>query len=196
VKRLFDIAVSLAATVVLSPILLITAVCVRVFLGGPVLFRQQRPGLNERLFTLYKFRTMKEEYDDEGNLLPDEDRLTPFGLLLRRTSIDELPELFNVIRGEMSLVGPRPLLPEYLSLYNLRQRRRHDVRPGITGWAQINGRNAASWLDRLELDIWYVENRSMMLDLKILASTISKVLRSEGINESGHATVRRFQGND
>lgn len=195
-KRLFDVAAAFIAIVVLSPVLLLAALGVRVFLGKPVLFSQKRPGMHEKIFTLHKFRTMREAFDAGGHPLPDEDRLTRFGNFLRRSSIDELPELFNVLKGDMSLVGPRPLLPEYLPLYSARQRRRHEVRPGLTGWAQVNGRNAQTWKDRLERDVWYVENRSMLLDLKILAATVATVLKGEGISESGHATIRRFPGNE
>lgn len=195
-KRLSDTIIALLATLIFSPLLLFAAIGVRVFLGSPILFRQERPGKNERPFTLFKFRTMDDSIDDKGSPFPDEIRLTRFGSFLRRTSIDELPELFNVLRGDMSLVGPRPLLPEYLPLYNMRQVRRHDVRPGITGWAQINGRNAPTWSTRLEYDVWYVENRTLLLDFKILVATVATVIRSDGITEAGHATVRKFPGNE
>jgi sugar transferase EpsL len=163
-------------------------------LGSPVLFRQQRPGQHGRPFTIYKFRTMSDVRDGQGNLLPDAGRLTPFGRFLRRTSLDELPELFNVLKGEMSLVGPRPLLTEYLDRYTLEQARRHEVRPGITGWAQVNGRNALTWEQKFALDVWYVDHLSFWLDLKILALTGWKVLRCEGISQTGHATMEEFFG--
>jgi sugar transferase EpsL len=193
-KRSFDVAVSVCALVILAPILLFIALLIRVRLGSPVLFRQQRPGRDGAPFILVKFRTMLDARAPDGRLLPDADRLTPFGRLLRRTSLDELPELLNVVRGEMSLVGPRPLLMEYLPRYSARQARRHDVKPGITGWAQINGRNAISWEQKLDLDVWYVQNRSFFLDLKILISTITKTIRSEGISQDGHATMPEFMG--
>jgi lipopolysaccharide/colanic/teichoic acid biosynthesis glycosyltransferase len=164
-------------------------------MGAPVLYRQVRPGLGGRPFTLYKFRTMTEARDAGGRELPDAQRLTALGAWLRRWSLDELPQLFNVLRGDMSLVGPRPLLMEYLPLYDERQARRHEVRPGITGWAQVNGRNALTWPERFELDLWYVENRSFLLDLKILGMTLARVIRGEGINQPGAATMERFRGN-
>ncbi len=194
-KRTFDTVAALAGLVVLSPLLVLVAIAVRVLIGAPVLFRQKRPGKDEKIFTLFKFRTMRNSTDADGALLPDQDRLTGFGRFLRQTSLDELPELFNVLEGDMSLVGPRPLLPEYLPLYDLRQRRRHEVRPGITGWAQINGRNALTWQEKLELDVWYVENRSFLLDLRILAATSRIVGLARGINQPGHATAERFEGN-
>lgn len=180
-KRAFDVAASLAALLVLSPLLLVTAVLVRTMLGTPVLFRQQRPGRHEQPFRILKFRTMTDERDSSGLLLPDSARLTRFGRLLRRTSLDELPELYNVLRGDMSLVGPRPLLMRYLPFYSLRERLRHTVRPGITGWAQINGRNCLSWDERLEHDIWYVEHQSIRLDVSILFRTVAAVFRSKGL---------------
>lgn len=193
-KRLLDIAASLLALVLLSPILTVTALFVRIKLGSPVLFRQQRPGLHGKPFTLLKFRTMNDARDPDGNLLPDEQRLTPFGQFLRRTSLDELPELFNVLRGEMSLVGPRPLLMQYLERYTSEQMRRHEVKPGITGWAQVNGRNALSWEEKFALDVWYVDHLSFWLDLKIILLTIWKVLRREGISQDGFATMPEFMG--
>lgn len=193
-KRLFDLAIAVPALVVLSPVLGVLALLVRWQLGAPVLFRQQRPGLHGRPFTLYKFRTMTEARDAEGRLLPDAERLTPFGRFLRSTSLDELPELFNVVRGDMSLVGPRPLLMQYLERYTPTQRRRHEVRPGITGWAQVNGRNALDWPQRLALDVWYVDHLSFALDLRIIFITMVKILRREGISEPGQATMREFMG--
>ena len=177
-----------------SPLLLFTGVVVALHLGRPVLFKQKRPGLGGRPFYIYKFRTMTEERDENGTLLPDEHRLTKLGRLLRSTSIDELPELFNVLKGEMSMVGPRPLLMRYLDRYTPQQRRRHDVRPGITGWAQVNGRNALSWEEKFELDLWYVDHVSLVLDLKILGMTAWKVLAREGISHTSTATMPEFMG--
>lgn len=194
-KRTVDLAGAAVALVLLSPLMLFAGFAVRITMGKPVLFRQQRPGLAGKPFLLYKFRTMSDGRDSGGHILSDEQRLTRLGNLLRRLSLDELPSLWNVIRGDMSLVGPRPLLMEYLPLYNDEQRRRHDVKPGITGWAQINGRNAIDWNRKFELDIWYVENRSFWLDLKILFFTVLKVFRREGISAEGHATVEPFKGN-
>lgn len=193
-KRIVDVAVALVALVVLAPLLLVLALLVRVRLGAPVLFRQQRPGLHGALFPLVKFRTMTDARDAQGRLLPDGERLPPFGRWLRATSLDELPELWNVLRGEMSLVGPRPLLPEYLPLYSPRQARRHEVRPGLTGWAQVQGRNALDWDERLELDAWYVEHRSWRLDLRILLMTVGAVLGARGISQPGQATAEPFRG--
>lgn len=195
-KRLFDFVFSLVGLLLLAPVLALIAVGVRIKLGTPVLFRQQRPGLHGRLFTIYKFRTMTDAKDQEGNLLPDAERLTPFGRFLRSTSLDELPELWNVLRGDMSLVGPRPLMAQYLERYSEAQMRRHDVRPGITGWAQINGRNSVSWSQRFELDLWYVANYSLRLDLYILARTVWTVFRREGISWNDHATMPEFRGTD
>ena len=180
-KRALDVVAALAGLLLFSPFLLVIAVLVRIRLGTPVLFRQQRPGLHKKPFHILKFRTMTDKRDEAGNLLLDADRLTPFGRLLRRTSLDELPELINVLRGDMSLVGPRPLLMRYLPFYSERERLRHSVRPGITGWAQINGRNCLSWDDRLALDVWYVEYRSLMLDIRIIFRTIATVFRREGL---------------
>lgn len=194
VKRAFDVFVASVAGVLLSPLIAAVAMAVRLRLGRPVLFRQTRPGRHGRPFELVKFRTMTDARDENGQLLPDEQRLTRLGHALRSTSLDELPELWNVIRGDMSLVGPRPLLMEYLPLYTARQARRHDVRPGLTGWAQVSGRNAPEWEDRLEMDAWYVDNQSTWLDLRILARTLSAVLRREGISAEGHATAPRFRG--
>jgi lipopolysaccharide/colanic/teichoic acid biosynthesis glycosyltransferase len=193
-KRLFDLALTVPALLVLSPLLGVLALLVRWQLGAPVLFRQLRPGLHGRPFILYKFRTMTGARDAEGRLLPDEQRLTAFGRFLRSTSLDELPELFNVLRGEMSLVGPRPLLMAYLERYTPTQRRRHEVRPGLTGWAQIHGRNALDWPQRLALDVWYVDHLSFALDLRIMLITVVKIWRREGISEPGQATMREFQG--
>ncbi|MGE8359087.1 sugar transferase [Pseudomonas sp.] len=180
----------------LSPVLVIVALMIRRRLGHPVLFRQVRPGLNGRPFEMIKFRTMLDAIDANGNPLPDAERMTPFGRFLRSTSLDELPELWNVLKGDMSLVGPRPLLMEYLPLYNERQARRHDVRPGVTGWAQINGRNALGWPEKLELDVWYVENQSFRLDVKIIFLTIRKVFIREGISADGEATMAKFTGKE
>lgn len=193
-KRALDVLLAVVAVILTSPLLLGAALLVRLRLGRPVLFRQLRPGHKGELFTLFKFRTMTEERDREGRLADDERRLTPLGRRLRRWSIDELPELLNVVRGEMSLVGPRPLLPEYLERYSSEQRRRHDVRPGITGWAQINGRNDLSWPERLEMDVWYVDHVGLGLDLKILCLTAWRIVTGEGISAAGHATMPRFRG--
>jgi len=194
-KRWCDILVSAFALVTLLPVIGITAALVAAKLGRPVLFRQRRPGKNGRPFEMIKFRSMSDARSADGVLLEDSLRLPRFGQLLRKTSLDELPELWNVLKGDMSLVGPRPLLMEYLPLYNDRQRRRHDVRPGITGWAQINGRNALSWQEKFELDVWYVENQSLWLDFKILIATIAQIIRPRGINQEGQATAARFKGN-
>ena len=191
-KRFFDFIVALLALFLLSPILLITAWRIRQKLGSPVFFRQIRPGFRGKPFEMIKFRTMIDAVDGAGNTLPDSARLTPFGVFLRATSLDELPELWNVLKGEMSLVGPRPLLMEYLPLYNEEQAKRHNVRPGITGWAQINGRNAISWADKFKLDCWYVENQSFWLDVKILCLTVKKVCVREGISAKGEATMAKF----
>ena len=196
VKRLLDIIIAAAALVLLSPALLLLAWQIRRKLGTPVLFRQVRPGRDGIPFVMYKFRTMRDTEDENGRPLPDAERLTPFGRKLRAASLDELPELWNVLKGDMSLVGPRPLLMEYLPLYNAEQRRRHLVRPGITGWAQVNGRNAISWPEKFRLDVWYVENRSLLLDIKILFLTVKKVLDRSGINSEGEATAAKFTGND
>jgi sugar transferase EpsL len=193
-KRLLDLVIASIAIVLLSPALALVALAVRVAIGSPVLFRQRRPGLGGRPFELLKFRTMAEAVDAEGRLLPDERRLGRVGAILRELSLDELPELLNVIRGEMSLVGPRPLLMQYLDRYTPFQARRHEVKPGITGWAQINGRNATSWDERFALDVYYVDHRSLSLDLKILLITIRKVLAREGIAQPGHATMPEFIG--
>ncbi len=193
-KRLFDITASALGFAALSPVLIGVAVSARLKLGSPVLFRQVRPGLHARPFTMLKFRTMTDGRDAAGNLLPDADRLPPFGQFLRRTSLDELPELWNVLRGDMSLVGPRPLLMEYLDRYTPEQARRHEVRPGVTGWAQVNGRNEVPWEERLAMDVWYVDNQSLVLDLKILWMTLSRVFKREGVSAAGHVTMPKFEG--
>nr|WP_299037612.1 sugar transferase [uncultured Psychrobacter sp.] len=193
-KRLFDITAATTALVALSPVYAITAYKVKKNLGSPVLFKQTRPGLHGEPFEMIKFRTMLDAYDNEGNPLPNEQRYTKFGNFLRSTSLDELPELWNVIKGDMSLVGPRPLLMEYLPLYNETQARRHNVRPGVSGWAQVNGRNAISWEKKFELDTWYVDNQSLLLDLKIILMTLKKVVVKEGVNANDNVTMTRFTG--
>ena len=193
-KRAFDIAASASALVVLSPVLAITAYKVKKEMGSPVLFRQVRPGLHGKPFEMVKFRTMKDATDKEGNALPNSERLTEFGKKLRASSLDELPELWNVLKGDMSLVGPRPLLIEYLPLYNAEQAKRHNVRPGVTGYAQVNGRNSLSWEDKFKLDTWYVEHQSFWLDMKILLKTVKKVIIKDGINQSEEVTMTRFTG--
>lgn len=193
-KRAFDLLVASSLLVALSPLMLCLAILVRVVIGRQVLFKQLRPGLHGKPFYVYKFRTMSNDYDVHGNLLPDANRLSPLGKLLRRFSLDELPQLINVAKGEMSLVGPRPLLMEYLPLYSAEQARRHAVKPGITGWAQVNGRNAISWEERFKLDVWYVDHQSWRLDLRICWLTFLKVLRPEGINQNGQATMTKFLG--
>ena len=193
-KRCLDLLLSVIALLLLSPLVIIVALAVLAFLGPPVFFRQVRPGLHGRPFTMIKFRTMEEATDEDGRPLSDEQRLGRFGTFLRASSLDELPELLNVIRGDMSLVGPRPLLMEYLPLYTPEQYRRHTVRPGITGWAQINGRNAISWEEKFELDLWYVDHRSIWLDLRILCLTVMRVFRAENVSHPEHATTERFRG--
>ncbi|EJG1181857.1 sugar transferase [Vibrio parahaemolyticus] len=193
-KRLFDFCASLFGLVLLSPIIALVAWKIRKNLGSPVLFRQTRPGLHGKPFEMVKFRTMKDAVDAQGNPLPDSERMTPFGDKLRNSSLDELPELWNVLKGEMSLVGPRPLLMQYLPLYSKEQARRHEVRPGVTGWAQINGRNAISWEDKFKLDVWYVDNHNLLLDIKILFLTVKKVFVKEGISADGHVTIEPFTG--
>ncbi len=195
VKRLLDLIISLLALIILSPVFLLISILVAILHGFPILFRQKRPGLKGKIFTLYKFRTMRDLIDDQGQPLPDTKRLTKFGKFLRSTSLDELPELINVIKGEMSLVGPRPLLIEYLPLYNNDQSRRHAILPGITGWAQIHGRNAITWQEKFALDVWYVDHWSFWLDIKIILQTIVKVLRREGISQPGEVSAERFTGN-
>ena len=194
-KRALDLSATVLGLLAMSPLLLVLALMVRTRLGSPVLFRQTRPGLNGKPFLMYKFRTMTDERDQSGELLPDARRLTRFGGFLRSSSLDELPELLNVLKGEMSLVGPRPLLMEYLPLYSPEQARRHEVPPGITGWAQVNGRNAIGWDEKFKLDLWYVENRSLALDLRILWLTVAKVFQREGISQQGQATMEKFRGN-
>ncbi len=193
-KRCFDLLVAILALLVLALPLLAIFWLIRYKLGSPIFFRQIRPGLSGKPFNMIKFRTMTNQSDSEGNLLPDSQRLTSFGLFLRVTSLDELPELWNVIKGDMSLVGPRPLLMEYLPLFTDEQARRHEVRPGITGWAQVNGRNSISWEEKFKLDIWYVDNRSFLLDLKILLLTIKKIIKRDGISAQGEATMTEFKG--
>lgn len=193
-KRFIDIIASAIALILLSPVMAFVAWKISKKLGSPVLFRQVRPGLNGKPFTMIKFRTMRDAVDKDGNPLPDSERMTPFGNFLRSSSLDELPELWNVLKGDMSLVGPRPLLMDYLPLYNVEQYRRHEVRPGVTGWAQINGRNAISWEDKFKLDVWYVNNRSLWLDIKILFLTVKKVFIRDGISAEGEATMSRFTG--
>jgi len=194
IKRLLDILFSIFGLILLSPILMIVAILIRIYLGSPIFFTQIRPGLNGKPFKMIKFRTMKDAADKNGEPLPDSERLTRFGKILRATSLDELPELWNVIKGDMSLVGPRPLLMEYLPLYDDRQATRHNVRPGITGWAQVNGRNAISWEQKFELDAWYVEHKSLWLDIKILFLTVKKVIIKEGISADAHVTISKFTG--
>ena len=193
-KRFLDLLLSGIGLILLIPIFILITWNIKRSLGGVVLFRQQRPGYKGKPFLMYKFRTMTDERDEDGHLLPDEMRLTPFGQFLRSSSFDELPELINVVKGEMSLVGPRPLLMEYLALYTPEQARRHEVRPGITGWAQVNGRNAISWEEKFKLDVWYVDNRTLWLDINILWMTLVKVFKREGISQEGQATAEKFKG--
>lgn len=193
-KRLLDIIIASTALILLSPLYAYVAYKVKKNLGSPVLFRQIRPGLHGKPFEMIKFRTMKDVIDEQGNPLPDSERLTPFGKMLRSTSLDEMPELWNVIKGDMSVVGPRPLLMEYLPLYNQEQAKRHEVRPGMTGYAQVNGRNAISWEQKFKLDTWYVENRSVWLDFKIMLQTVKKVIAKDDISEAGEATMTKFTG--
>lgn len=194
IKRILDIISSLLAIIILSPLLAVTAVLVKTKLGSPVLFKQERPGKDEKIFTLMKFRTMTDERDENGELLPDEVRLTKFGKFLRSTSIDELPELFNILKGDMSVIGPRPLLVEYIPRYNEHQHRRHEVRPGLSGWAQVNGRNSISWEEKFDLDVEYVDNYSFATDVKILFMTVLNVLKKEGISSETSATMEVFMG--
>ncbi|UGA54996.1 sugar transferase [Vibrio sp. VB16] len=196
VKRFLDIVVSILLLLLFFPIMLLTSFLVYIFLGSPIFFRQFRPGKNSKTFELMKFRTMRDAQHDGGQLASDEKRLTRFGVFLRSTSLDELPSLVNVLKGEMSLVGPRPLLVEYLPLYNDEQLKRHDVRPGLTGWAQVNGRNAISWQKKFEFDVWYIENQTLWLDIKIMLLTVKKVFLKEGISAVGHVTIEPFRGND
>lgn len=196
IKRFFDIISSLLAIIILSPVLAVTAVLVRIKLGSPVLFKQERPGKDEKIFTLYKFRTMTDEKDENGELLPDEVRLTKFGRFLRSTSLDELPELFNILKGDMSVIGPRPLLVRYLPRYNAHQKRRHEVRPGLSGWAQVNGRNTISWEDKFNMDVEYVDNYSLLMDIRILMMTVVNVLKHDGISSETSVTMEEFMGNE
>ncbi|MBN2282916.1 MAG: sugar transferase [Deltaproteobacteria bacterium] len=193
-RQLFDLAIAVPSMIILVPVLCVIGFLVRLKIGSPVLFRQIRPGLHGRPFTIYKFRTMTDERNKDGSLLPDRHRLTKFGRFLRSTSLDELPELLNVLKGDMSVVGPRPLLMQYLERYTPEQARRHEVKPGITGWAQINGRNAITWEEKFQYDVWYVDNQSFWLDLKIIILTIWKILKREGINQPGQATMEEFIG--
>lgn len=195
-KRIFDLLLAVLGLVILSPILLLAAVLVRIYHGSPVIFTQKRPGFKGTPFHIYKFRTMTDARDENGNLLPDAERLTRLGRFFRSSSLDELPELFNVLRGEMSIVGPRPLLMQYLERYSPEQARRHDVLPGITGWAQVNGRNAITWEDKFRLDVWYVDNWSVWLDIKIIFLTVWKVFKREGISQPGHVSAEEFMGNN
>jgi len=194
-KRFLDIVLSLMAIIVLLPVMFILAILVRVKLGSPIIFKQSRPGKNEKIFNLYKFRTMTNKKDGNGNLLPDVDRLTKFGKFIRSTSLDELPSLINIIKGDMSIVGPRPLLVEYLPLYSVEQKQRHLVKPGLTGWAQVNGRNVTTWEQRFINDIYYVQNMSFMIDVKIIIQTFKKVIARKNISSDGQATMSRFSGN-
>ncbi len=193
-KRVFDIFLSLFLIIILLPIIIFTAILVYFKIGTPIIFKQTRAGLNDKIFTIYKFRTMSQERDKNGKLLPDDKRLNKIGLTIRKTSLDELPQLFNVLKGDMSFVGPRPLLEEYLKLYNKEQRRRHSVIPGITGWAQVNGRNAISWEEKFKLDICYVDNHSFLLDLKILWLTFLKVIQRSDISSNSYVTIEKFKG--
>ena len=195
-KRIIDFLIALWALLFLLPVILVVAIFIRFKLGSPILFTQDRPGLNGKVFKMMKFRSMLDAKDKHGNLLPDNERMTKFGAFLRSTSLDELPGLFNVIKGDMSLVGPRPLLVQYLPLYSSEQAKRHNVRPGITGWAQVNGRNAIGWDEKFKLDVWYVENKSFLLDIKILLLTVKKVFVREGISADGHVTIEPFKGSN
>ncbi|WP_301898331.1 sugar transferase [Pseudidiomarina terrestris] len=193
-KRVLDFFVALFGSLFLAPIILMLSIIIRFKLGAPILFTQIRPGLNGQPFRMIKFRTMRDSIDANGNSLSDLERITKLGAFLRATSLDELPELWNVLKGDMSLVGPRPLLMEYLELYSTEQARRHEVRPGVTGWAQVNGRNTISWEEKFKLDVWYVDNRSLWLDIKILFMTVKKVFKREGISAEGHVTIEKFKG--
>jgi lipopolysaccharide/colanic/teichoic acid biosynthesis glycosyltransferase len=195
-KRLFDLAVAIPALILSAPLMIFITALVRFSMGSPVLFKQIRPGLNGRPFNIYKFRTMHDGKDENGHVLSDKERLTRVGRILRSTSLDELPELLNVIKGDMSIVGPRPLLMQYLERYTLEQARRHRVKPGLTGWAQVNGRNAITWEEKFKYDVWYVDHHTLWLDLKILAMTVLKVLKREGISQEGQATMQEFMGTD
>ncbi len=194
-KRAIDFTLSFFGLLLLVPIFLLVVILVFINIGNPLFFMQSRPGLNGNIFNIYKFRTMTDERDINGNLLPDQDRLNKFGQFLRSSSLDELPALWNVLKGDMSLVGPRPLLVEYLPLYSKNQARRHEVKPGVTGWAQVNGRNSISWKEKFEMDVWYVNNQSFLLDIKILFLTLKKVIKRDGISHNNHATMEKFKGN-
>ncbi|MFN1215992.1 sugar transferase [Chryseobacterium kwangjuense] len=193
-KRIIDFFIALVALILLSPVFIVVTVLLYIANQGKPFFFQARPGLNEKMFKIIKFKTMNDKKDAQGNYLPDSERLTPVGSFIRQTSLDELPQLINVLKGDMALIGPRPLLPQYLSLYNESQKRRHNIRPGITGWAQVNGRNAISWTKKFELDIWYIDNLSLATDGKVLLLTLKKVLKKEGINQAGQATAEAFNG--
>lgn len=195
-KPLLDFLFAFILIIILFPLILITALAIYIFIGKPILFTQSRPGKNEKLFKIYKFRTMTNEIDMQGNLLPDAQRLRGVGKIIRSLSLDELPQLFNIFKGEMSFIGPRPLLPEYLPLYNETQKKRHHIKPGITGWAQINGRNAISWKEKFELDVYYVNNISFYLDMKIFILTLMKVLRRDGVSANNHVTIEKFNGSN
>ena len=195
-KRIFDLTTAFLVLLLLLPVLMLITLMIRSKLGSPIFFKQSRPGLNGKIFNIYKFRTMTNERDKDGILLSDKIRLTKFGKFLRSTSLDELPSLWNVLKSDMSLVGPRPLLLEYLTLYSTQQARRHEVKPGITGWAQVNGRNAITWGEKFDLDVWYVDNQSIWLDIKILWLTVKKVIMRDGINQVGQSTMENFKGND
>lgn len=195
-KRLFDFTIALVGLICLSPLFIVVMIGLYFANQGKPFFFQARPGLNEKIFKIIKFKTMNDKKDSDGNLLPDADRLTPIGAFVRKTSLDEIPQLINVLKGDMSLIGPRPLLPQYLPLYNETQRKRHLVRPGITGWAQVNGRNAISWSKKFELDVWYVDNISFATDIKVFFTTFKKVFKSEGISQDGQATMEMFNGNN
>lgn len=194
IKRILDVIISAAGLLLLSPVFIITAAFVRIKLGSPVIFKQERPGLDEKIFKMYKFRTMTDKRDENGKLLPDEQRLTRFGKLLRSTSLDELPELWNILKGDMSVIGPRPLLVKYLPLYSEKQRHRHDVRPGLTGYAQVHGRNKLSWSERFDMDVYYAENISFMMDLRIIADTVRVVLKRDGVSSDTSVTMEEFKG--
>lgn len=196
IKRLCDVIVALGGIIILSPILLVCMILIKCKLGSPIFFKQRRIGKNNKEFEMIKFRTMKDSVDNDGNLLPDEERMTKLGMILRSLSIDELPEFINILKGEMSLIGPRPLLVEYLPLYDDKQIKRHDVTPGLTGWAQVNGRNSLSWCEKFELDVWYVENWSLYLDVRIFFLTFYKVFKREGISQEGQATMEYFNGSN
>ncbi|MGJ1335922.1 sugar transferase [Sphingobacterium siyangense] len=195
-KRLFDFLIALIGLICLSPVFVVVTICLYIANQGKPFFFQSRPGLNEKIFKIIKFKTMNDRKDADGNLLPDADRLTPVGAFVRKTSLDEIPQLINVLKGDMAIIGPRPLLPQYLPLYNEEQKRRHKVRPGITGWAQVNGRNAISWSRKFELDVWYVDHLTFLLDMKIFFMTIKKVFVREGISQDGQATMEIFNGNN